>query len=84
MSVKLTEAVAPCVSVAVTLTENGLPTVVEGVPEIRPVVGFMLRLAGSPVAEKDKLRFSGSVKAAAVVVLNATPTVAICGFVIAP
>ena len=39
VQVKLADPDAPLVSVTVTITENGLPVAVVGVPEITPVPG---------------------------------------------
>jgi hypothetical protein len=66
-------------SLAVTVTEKAPLTV--GEPEITPVVGLMVTPEGKPVAEYASIPPSGSLKAAAVVVLNATPTVADWGVV---
>src|SRR5438270_9548503 len=39
-------------SVTLTVTVNGLPLAVVGVPEMMPVVGAMLKPAGNPVADQ--------------------------------
>ena len=45
-------AVREWLSVTVTITVNGLPTLVAGVPEMTPVVGAMLNPLGRPVADQ--------------------------------
>jgi hypothetical protein len=45
-------AVAEALSVAVTVTLNGLPPAVVGVPVIAPVLALMLSPAGNPVADQ--------------------------------
>lgn len=84
-SVKPELTVKPSGSVTRTATVYGLPTVVDGVPVITPVVVFMLKLAGSPVAEYvSELGVSASVKAVAVLSVNGELTVAVCGLVMPP
>ncbi len=51
VQVKVADPDAPLVSVAVTVTENGLPVAVVGVPLITPVVALMVSPGGRPVAE---------------------------------
>lgn len=77
MRVKPVDTAPPCGSLAITTTGK-LPDWV-GVPEITPVVGLMPTPVGKPVAVKLSGPPSGSTKAPAVVVLNATPTVPDCG-----
>ena len=75
--VKLNVAVldAPVMSVAVTLTVNGLPTAVVGVPLITPVSGFRLSPGGSPVLVQANVVMAGSESVADIVRLNGVPTV---------
>ncbi len=74
----------PCGSVAVTETLKGLPTVVEGVPVITPVVRFILNSPDKPVAEYvNDAGVSASVNAVDVVSEKAEFTVAVCGLAIA-
>ena len=50
VQVKAAVPFAPVVSVTVTVTLNGLPVVVVGVPEISPVEELIARPAGRPAA----------------------------------
>ena len=50
VQVKLAFPLAPVVSVTVTVTLNGLPVVVVGVPEISPVEELIVRPVGRPAA----------------------------------
>jgi hypothetical protein len=44
--------VADAPSVAVTVTLNGLPVALAGVPESTPVVAFSVKPSGSPAADQ--------------------------------
>lgn len=76
------ETEPPRPSLALTVTGNVPDT--DGTPLITPVVGAMPKPAGKPLAEKVSASAFASKKAPAVVVLNATPTVADCGDGIPP
>ena len=45
-------ALTELLSVAVTTTENGLPELLAGVPEITPVPELIVMAAGNPVADQ--------------------------------